>query len=96
MDCETMINIYKQCGGFMYCNYKNKQCSVKGTNLQCVLKTENDMFALDRLLWENMRNGNIDVNDKRIEESIPIIHKFQYSRAKSITINTLFKNDKNN
>jgi len=86
-----MINIFKQCGGVMYCNYENKQCIVKGTNLKCTLSNNADSHALDKLLWDQMINKSITTNKKSNEDQIPIVHRFQDLYAKSVIIDTLDK-----
>ena len=91
MDCETMINIFNQCGGIMYCNYTNKQCVVKSTNLKCIISNNTDSQALDKLLWEQMIQNNVTINEKSKNDQISIIHRFQDLQAKSIIVNTLDK-----
>lgn len=91
MDCETMISIFNKCGGVMYCNYANKRCVVKGTNLKCTLSTNSDSIALDNLLWDQMLRKNITINEKTSSDEIPIIHRFQDIRAKSVIVNTTNK-----
>ena len=88
MDCKTMISIFNKCGGVMYCNYTNKKCIVKGTNLECTLSNNSDSIALDNLLWDQMIHNNITINEKTLSDNIPIIHRFQDLRAKSVIIDT--------
>jgi hypothetical protein len=90
MNCSEMFNIFEMCGGKLVCNYENKICTVKNTNLKCTIQSKADSEELDWLLWKHQDKKYVSgiIANKTVNK----VHRYQNPKHSSIIINTLKEN----
>lgn len=84
MNCTELFQIFEKYGGVLQCNYDNKICHIKKTNLKCYVKPS-DADNIDWLLWSNTSmTKNIK---KNVDRTVPNVHRYQDDDSIGFTIN---------